>query len=134
MVAKTARDIMTTNVHTADRKEILFDVTTRMAQHNIGAVVVTKDDVPVGMFSERDLLKRVTYRDISLHSCHIGEVMTPKVSTCGPGESLDEINEKMKHYRHRHLVVMEDGKMVGIISVRDLVVAYAEQLADISAG
>jgi CBS domain-containing protein len=40
----------------------------------------------------------------------------------------------MKHYRHRHLVVMEDGKMVGIISVRDLVVAYAEQLADISAG
>jgi CBS domain-containing protein len=133
MVAKTARDIMTSNVHTADRKEILFDVTTRMAQHNIGAVVVTKDGVPVGIFSERDLLKRVTYRDISLHSCHIGEVMTPKISTCGPDESLDEINEMMKKYRHRHLVVMEDGKMLGIISVRDLVVAYAEQLAEITA-
>ena len=134
MVAKTARDIMTVNVHTADRTEILFDVTTRMAQHNIGAVVVTKDGAPVGMFSERDLLKRVTYRDISLHSCHIGEVMTPKISTCGPEESLDDINEKMKHYRHRHLVVMEDGKMLGIISVRDLVVAYAEQLSEEAEG
>ena len=134
MVAKTARDIMTVNVHTADRTEILFDVTTRMAQHNIGAVVVTKDGAPVGMFSERDLLKRVTYRDISLHSCHIGEVMTPKISTCGPDESLDDINEKMKHYRHRHLVVMEDGKMLGIISVRDLVVAYAEQLSEEAEG
>ena len=133
MVAKTARDIMTVNVHTADRTEILFDVTTRMAQHNIGAVVVTKDGAPVGMFSERDLLKRVTYRDISLHSCHIGEVMTPKISTCGPDETLDELNEKMRHYRHRHLVVMEDGKMLGIVSIRDLLVAYAAQLAETTA-
>jgi CBS domain-containing protein len=133
MVTKTARDIMTANVHTADRTEILFDVTTRMAQRNIGAVVVTKDDVPVGMFSERDLLKRVNYRDISLHSCHIGEVMTPKISTCGPDESLDEINDKMRRYRHRHLVVMDDGKMQGIVSIRDLLVAYAEQLAEIAA-
>jgi len=133
MVTKTARDIMTTNVHTADRKEILFDVTTRMAQHNIGAVVVTNDGVPIGIFSERDLLKRVNYRDISLHSCHIGEVMTPKISACGPDEPLDEINEKMRHYRHRHLVVMEDDKMLGILSIRDLLVAYAEQLAEIAA-
>jgi CBS domain-containing protein len=133
MVTKTAREIMTADVHTADRKEILFDVTTRMAQHNIGAVVVTNDGVPIGIFSERDLLKRVNYRDISLHSCHIGEVMTPKISSCGPEETLEEINEKMRHYRHRHLVVMEDGKMLGIVSIRDLLVAYAEQLAEIAA-
>jgi len=133
MVTKTARDIMTTNVHTADRKEILFEVTTRMAQHNIGAVVVTNDGVPTGIFSERDLLKRVNYRDISLHSCHIGEVMTPKISACGPDETLEEINDKMRHYRHRHLVVMEDGKMLGIVSIRDLLVAYTEQLAEIAA-
>jgi len=133
MVTKTARDIMTTNVHTADRKEILFEVTTRMAQHNIGAVVVTTDGVPTGIFSERDLLKRVNYRDISLHSCHVGEVMTPKISSCGPDETLEEINEKMRHYRHRHLVVMEDGKMLGIVSIRDLLVAYTEQLAEIAA-
>jgi len=133
MVTKTAREIMTADVHMADRKEILFEVTTRMAQHNIGAVVVTNDGVPIGIFSERDLLKRVNYRDISLHSCHIGEVMTPKISSCGPEETLEEINEKMRHYRHRHLVVMEDGKMLGIVSIRDLLVAYAEQLAEIAA-
>lgn len=130
MLDKTIGEIMNTKVHTADANEILFDVTTRMAQHNIGAVVVTKDGEPVGIFSERDLLKRVSYRDISLHSCYVGEVMTPKVDSVTADETVDEVSEKMKRYRYRHLPVMEGGKLSGIVSVRDLLLAYAAAYAE----
>ena len=126
MLDKTVREIMSTQVYTADRDEILFEVTSRMARHNIGAVVVLDGGEPVGMFSERDLLKRVVYRDISVHSCYVGEVMTPKVETISPEDAVHAVTERMKLYRHRHLPVVEGGNLVGIVSLRDILAAYTE--------
>lgn len=126
MFDKTVREIMSTQVYTADREEILFEVAARMAKHNIGAVVVTEGGKSVGMFSERDLLKRVVYRDISAHSCYLGEVMTPKVESVSPDDTVQAVTEQMKLYRHRHLPVVEAGNLVGIVSLRDLLAAYAE--------
>jgi len=126
MLDKTVREIMSTQVYTAERDELLFDVASRMAAHNIGAVVVVDQGVPVGMFSEGDLLKRVVYRDISAHSCYVGEVMTPKVESVSPEESVKALTERMKFYRHRHLPVVEEGALVGIVSLRDLLAAYSE--------
>jgi len=126
MLDKTVREIMSTQVYTAERDEILFEVAARMARHNIGAVVVLDKGAPVGMFSERDLLKRVVYRDISAHSCYLGEVMTPKVESISPDDAVQAVTERMKLYRHRHLPVVEDGNLTGIVSLRDLLAAYTE--------
>ncbi len=133
MLDRPIREIMSTEVHTAERDELLFEVTNRMARHNIGAVVVTERGEPVGVFSERDLLKRVVYRDISPHSCYVGEVMTPKVQAASPEQTVHEVTEAMKLYRHRHLPVMEEGRLVGIVSMRDLLAAYVEAYEQVTA-
>ena len=99
----------------------------RMAEHDVGVLVVLEGDRPVGIFSERDLARKVELRGRTAKTTTVREVMTPEVLYVTPGHTLDRCMVLMKEDRVRHLVVVEDNTVIGVVSARDILVdAVAE--------
>jgi CBS domain-containing protein len=104
------------------------DLIALLAQHNIGAAVVSGDGVAVdGIVSERDIVRRLVGDDSILDST-VADIMTSEVKTCAPGDSLDEVRSTMTAGRFRHLPVVDDGRLVGVISIGDVVKSHIDQV------
>jgi CBS domain-containing protein len=91
-----------------------------MNEHKIGALVVMDEGRVIGMFTERDVLQRVVAERRDPADTIVEEVMTREVVYCSPDTSLEEARSAMKNRRIRHLPVVEDEKLVGLISIGDL--------------
>jgi CBS domain-containing protein len=100
----------------------------RLADRNVGAVVVVDDDVVVGVLSERDVVHRLAV-DPDVLGLDIGEVMTSPVATCGPDATPDELMRLMTEQRFRHVPVLDEGRLVGIVSIGDVVKHRIDELA-----
>lgn len=88
----------------------------------IGAVVVVDDDGRVaGILSERDIVRRMGSDPNAFLATTVGNTMTRAVVTCSPGSSLDELMEKMTERRIRHIPVVDGDRLVGIVSIGDVV-------------
>lgn len=99
----------------------------RMAEHDVGVLVVLDGDKPAGVFSERDLARKVELRGRTARDTAVREVMTPEVLYVTPEHALERCMALMKADRVRHLVVVEDNRVVGVVSARDILVdAVAE--------
>ena len=99
----------------------------RMAEHDVGVLVVLDGDKPAGIFSERDLARKVELRGRTARDTAVREVMTPEVLYVTPEHTLDRCMALMKADRVLHLVVVEDNRVVGVVSARDILVdAVAE--------
>ena len=97
-----------------------------MNQHQIGSLVVMEGDEVVGIFTERDVLRRVVGRERSAADTLVGDVMTRDVVCCGPHEEIDEVAATMKSRRLRHLPVCdEDRRLSGLVSIGDVNAHYA---------
>ena len=94
----------------------------RLAEHDVGVLVVLEGGKPVGIFSERDLARKVELRGRAARDTPVRDVMTPEVLYVTPGHTLDRCMVLMKEDRVRHLVVAEDNKVVGVVSARDILV------------
>jgi CBS domain-containing protein len=92
-----------------------------MSKKNIGAVVVMEDDQLVGIFSERDYARKGIVQGRKAKSTSMSEVMTPKVFTVDPDMTIRDCMQLMSDKYFRHLPVMEEGKVVGVLSVGDIV-------------
>ena len=92
-----------------------------MSDANIGAVVVVHDGNAVGIFTERDYLRKIALQGRSSGDTVMSEVMSSPLITAEPEESTRNAMETMTECRCRHLVIMQDEKMVGIVSLGDLV-------------
>jgi CBS domain-containing protein len=92
-----------------------------MAQANIGAVVVCDHDQMVGIFTERDYARKIILMGRHSLDTKIEDIMTKDMVTVNPEASLEECMAMMTKYRIRHLPVMERGRLVGMISMRDVV-------------
>jgi CBS domain-containing protein len=92
----------------------------QMNEHKIGALVVMDGDRVVGMFTERDVLRRVVGDERNPASTKVGQVMTSKVVCCDPDADLDEVATLMRTRRIRHVPVCGDGKLLGMVSIGDL--------------
>ncbi len=92
-----------------------------MSEKNIGAVIVTENDKLVGIFSERDYARKVVLKDKSSDSTCISEIMTGNVFTVKTTTSIDDCMKIMTDKNFRHLPVVDDGKLVGVISLGDAV-------------
>ncbi|HEX2832943.1 MAG TPA: CBS domain-containing protein [Thermoanaerobaculia bacterium] len=92
----------------------------RMAERNIGAVAVVDAGRLSGVFSERDIMSRVVARGLNPDDTAVGLVMSKELVVAEPEENLDAALQKMHSIRARHLPVVRDGKLVGMISIRDL--------------
>ncbi len=99
-----------------------------LSRHNVGALVVMDGERLVGIVSERDVVRRLNERGAELLTAPVEEIMTTQVVTCGPNEPLDSLAAIMTERRIRHMPVVEDGKLVGIVSIGDVVKSRIEQL------
>jgi CBS domain-containing protein len=99
-----------------------------LAQHNIGAAVVSSDGATVdGIVSERDVVRRLNDNDAALGDT-VAEIMTSEVHTAEPSSSLDDVRALMTEGRFRHLPVCDGDRLVGVVSIGDVVKAYIDQV------
>ncbi|MDH3901642.1 MAG: CBS domain-containing protein [Xanthomonadales bacterium] len=108
-------------VLSVDINETVLDAISLMAQVNIGAVLVQQDDSIAGIFTERDYLQKIALESRSSPQTKVGDVMTSPVISADPGDSIQQCMETMTTCHCRHLPVVENGKLLGIVSIGDLV-------------
>jgi CBS domain-containing protein len=99
-----------------------------LAEHNVGAVVVSGDGAAVeGIVSERDIVRRL-HDDEAVLDGAVSAIMTSDVQTCDPHTSVDDLRVVMTERRIRHVPVVTDGRLTGIISIGDVVKSSLDQL------
>jgi CBS domain-containing protein len=100
-----------------------------LAEKNIGAVVVVGSaGVVAGIVSERDVVRRLNERGTEVLELPVSQIMTPVVNTATMDSSVDELAEMMTHNRVRHIPVLVDGRLAGIVSIGDVVKSRLEEL------
>lgn len=98
-----------------------------MAANNIGALVVLEDERLVGIVSERDYARKVILHDRSSHDTTVAEIMTAGPVTVPRSTTVTECMQLMTDNRFRHLPVVDDGSLVGVVSIGDVVRAVIEE-------
>lgn len=98
----------------------VFDALHVLARHEVGALVVMADERLVGVFSERDYTRKVALLGKNSKEMRVAEIMTANVFTVTPQTPTHECMALMSQKRIRHLPVVEDGQVVGMLSIRDL--------------
>lgn len=98
----------------------VLDAARVMNERRVGALVVTQGEHVVGIFTERDVLNRVVAARRDPGETRVADVMTTPVAVCGPDTSRDECRAVMREKRIRHLPVVDDDRLVGIISIGDI--------------
>jgi len=117
-VAKV-REVMKTNLHTVGPEDTVGEAVAVMAQHRIGSVLVMESERLLGIFTERDTVRALSQaHDAARHE--ITSWMTHGPRTVGPDVDTDEALHTMLDNGFRHLPVVENGKVVGMVSMRDL--------------
>lgn len=108
-------------VHSVSPSTTVFEAIQKMNQHKIGAVLVMDAGRAVGIFTERDVLRRVLAEERPPRSVTVGEVMTKEIICVEPETDLDEVASIMKQRKVRHIPVCgDDGKVHGMVSIGDL--------------
>jgi CBS domain-containing protein len=108
------------DTYRVEASQRVLDVAQAMVERNIGAVPVLRDGVLVGIFSERDLMKRVVVGGRDPRTTRIEEVMTEGPLTVSPQEELETCMHLMRRHGFRHLPVCEGKQLRGMVSLRDL--------------
>ncbi len=99
----------------------VLDAIKTMSEANIGALVIQDDDQLLGIFTERDYMKKIALKGRSSSTTAVAEVMSSPLITVNIGESVHIAMETMTKHRCRHLVVMDKESMAGIVSLGDMV-------------
>lgn len=126
---KTIREILPENpvLTTLPESATALEAAQVMTDKRVGAIlVVGSDGKPCGMFTERDLMTRVVVKREALDQVTIGERMTTELFTAGPGDTVDVIARQMRDRHIRHLPVIEDKQILGLLSFRDLLDAHLD--------
>jgi CBS domain-containing protein len=104
------------------------ELISELAAHNVGALPVVDDGRLVGIVSERDVVRRLNAGGSALLAASVGEIMTTEVTTCSPEDRVADLAAVMTARRFRHLPVLVDGRLAGIVSIGDLVKARIDLL------
>ncbi len=108
-------------VHTVEPNDTVFVAVTRMVEMNIGALLVTEGKNIKGIMTERDYLRFITVKGRTARDTPVSEVMTRKVIYVTPGTELNEVMTIMTAERIRHVPILDNGKLLGIVSIGDVV-------------
>jgi CBS domain-containing protein len=123
IAGKAIQDVVTIRPDASVRELLAL-----LAEHNIGAAVVSTDGSSVdGIVSERDIVRTLNGNESALASA-VSDIMTSQVQVCELSNSLDDVRKTMTEGRFRHLPVCDDGRLVGVISIGDVVKAYIDQV------
>ncbi len=121
---RTVKDILVTkgsNVVTIDRKQSVYDAILLMDTHHIGSLVVTDQGELTGVITERDYACKVIIKGKQSKTTKIEEIMSEKLVVARLETTINECMALMTSKRIRHLPVLDDGKLVGLISIGDVV-------------
>jgi CBS domain-containing protein len=118
-MASRVRDVMASRLHTVGPEDTVGEAVALMAQNRVGSVLVMDGDRLLGIFTERDTVRAISQsHDAARHE--VVSWMTSDPTTVGPDTDTDEALRTMLDRGFRHLPVVEDGKVIGIVSIRDL--------------
>ena len=109
------------SVLTIEGQTSVFDAIRSISNANVGAIVIQDGEQPSGIFTERDYLRKIPLEGRSSRETAVAEVMSSPLFTVEPTDNTRSAMETMTEKRCRHLVVVDNGKMVGIVSLGDLV-------------
>lgn len=108
------------------------DLVAELAEHKIGALVVTADgsgdSAVAGIVSERDVARALHANGAALLQLSVADIMTTTVRTCGPGDEIRELARLMTDGRFRHMPVLADGALAGIVTIGDIVKSRIDEL------
>jgi CBS domain-containing protein len=113
-------ELMARDPFVVDAGATVVEAVRAMNEHHTGCVLVQKDGKLVGIFTERDVLRKVVFHDGN-RNWKVESVMTPRPKTLPPGASVAFALNKMSVDGYRHIPIVEDGKAVGVLSVKDIV-------------
>ncbi|MBA0882794.1 CBS domain-containing protein [Flavobacterium undicola] len=126
----TVNQILSTkgnNVYSIISTISVYDAIKVMGEKNVGAILIIEDDQLKGILSERDYARKIVLKNKSSKSTLVHEIMVSNVITVTPTDDLDNCMELMISKRIRHLPVVEDNKVIGLISIGDVVKSIIEK-------
>lgn len=116
-------------VYTIAPEAPVLDAIRLMAERGIGALLVMRNDSLAGIVTERDYARKVILKGRSSRETPVSEIMTPSPTTVSPATSVDECMHLCTELRVRHLPVVDNGRLAGIVSIGDLVKAVIDDQA-----
>ena len=129
MVATTVRHVIRKKLETIGPSSTAQEAAKRMRSKKISSlVVIERGDAPVGIVTERDLVRHVCSKDISSDSVLIQEIMSSPIVTIDVNASIEQAADKMVQNKVRHLLIVEDGRIYGIITPSDFTIYLTENL------
>ena len=114
------RDIMQKNVITIEHDKTAHDAACLISEKDISFLVIMKDDVPIGVLTESDFVKRLSARDKKASEVIISEIMSNKFRWVNPETEIEDAIQKMLNNNIRRLLILDDDKLVGVLTQTDL--------------
>ena len=119
-MAGVVRDIMTKEIVTIDEGETALEAATIMSQRGISSLIVVKDGAPIGIITERDFVKKVCAKQLEASAIKIGTLMSRIRTVADPDTPIQVAVQRMANRGIRRLPIIQEGKVVGIVTVTDL--------------
>ena len=119
-ISATVKDIATRKLVSVDENDSVYEAVVLMTTEDIGAIVVTSGRTPVGILTERDLMKRIILQGLEPKNTKVGEAMSTPLITIRSDASFGEATQLMQDRKIRRLLVEESGDIIGIVTQRDL--------------
>ena len=114
------RDIMQKNVITIQENKSALDAAKLISEKDISFLVIVKDDKPIGVITERDFVRKIFAQDKQVSLVPLSEIMSYKFRWVEPSTEIEDAVQKMLNHNIRRLIVLEDEKLVGVITQTDL--------------
>ena len=122
----TVKDAMTSNVVTVKPENSVADAAFLMAQNELGCLIVKSNGEPEGIITESDIITKVVAKDIKSSEITVDEIMTKNLIKIDPGRALNEAARFMSKMDIRRLAVVEEGKLTGILTAKDIMTVSPE--------
>lgn len=116
------------SVATVEPTASVGELVALLAEYNVGALPVVEGGRLVGIVSERDVVRRLHVGGAGLLQLRVAEIMSTSVTTCSPGDKIEDLARIMTERRFRHMPVVENDGLIGIVSIGDLVKARIDLL------
>lgn len=117
---ESVRDIMIKDLLTISENETALKAAQVMTEKGVSSLIVLADDQPIGIVTERDFIKKICVKELKVSSVKVGDMMSRIRTSASPDTPIDVAVQRMVNNRIRRLPIIENGKVVGIITVTDL--------------
>ena len=117
---ESVRDIMSKDLLTISENDSALKAAQMMNEKGVSSLIVLSGEQPIGIITERDFIKKICLKDLRLSSVKVGEMMSKIRTFASPDTTIDVAVQRMVNNRIRRLPIMENGKLIGIITVTDL--------------